>query len=121
MAHVRSLLRKQDGSRRYQVRYVGTDGRERAKTFARKADADRFAASVETDKARGEWIDPRLGKTTVAEWAEGWLGRLAHVQPKTRVGYESLLKFSRPSARRHSPGWSSRPWRPGWRRCAPGV
>lgn len=92
MAHVRTLSKKQDGSRRYQVRYVGPDGRERAKTFGRKADADRFAASVETDKARGEWIDPRLGKTTVAEWAEGWLGRLAHVQPKTRVGYESLLK-----------------------------
>ena len=92
MAHVRSLLRKQNGSRRYQVRYVGPDGRERAKTFGRKTDADRFAASVETDKARGEWIDPRLGKTTVGEWAEGWLGRLAHVQPKTRVGYESLLK-----------------------------
>jgi len=92
MAHVRSLPRTQDGARRYQVRYVGPDGRERAKTFARKADADRFAAPVETDKARGEWIDPRLGRTTVAEWAEGWLGRLAHVQPKTRVGYESLLR-----------------------------
>jgi hypothetical protein len=38
-----------------------TDGRERAQTFGRKADADRFAASVETDKARGKWIDPRLG------------------------------------------------------------
>jgi integrase len=92
MAHVRLLSRKQDGSRRYQVRYVGPDGRERAKTFGRRADADRFAASVETDKARGEWIDPRLGRTTVADWAEGWLARLAHVQPKTRVGYESLLR-----------------------------
>jgi len=92
VAHVRTLPKTQDGSRRYQVRYVGPDGRERAKTFGRKADADRFAASVETDKARGEWIDPRLGKTTVADWAEGWLGRLAHVQPKTKVGYQSLLK-----------------------------
>ncbi len=92
MAHVRALPKKQDGSRRYQVRYVGPDGRERAKTFARRVDADRFAASVESDKARGEWIDPRLGKTTVAEWADGWLSRLAHVRPKTKVGYESLLR-----------------------------
>ncbi len=92
MAHVRPLPKKQDGSRRYQVRYVAPDGRERAKTFARKADVDRFAALVETDKGRGEWIDPRLGKTTVEEWAQGWLQRLAHVRPKTRVGYESLLR-----------------------------
>lgn len=53
MAHVRALPKTQDGSRRYQVRYVGPDGRERAKTFGRRVDADRFAASVETDKARG--------------------------------------------------------------------
>ena len=92
MAHVRPLPKKQDGSRRYQVRYVAPDGRERAKTFGRKVDADRFAASVETDKGRGEWIDPRLGRTTVEEWAQGWLQRLAHVRPKTRVGYESLLR-----------------------------
>jgi hypothetical protein len=71
VAHVRPLPKKPDGSRRYQVRYLAPDGRERARNFARKADADRFAASVETDKARGEWIDPRLGKTTVEEWGRG--------------------------------------------------
>jgi hypothetical protein len=57
VAHVRTLPKTRDGSRRYQVRYVGPDGRARAKNFGRKADADRFAATVETDKARGEWID----------------------------------------------------------------
>ena len=32
--------------------------------FLRKADAERFAVTVEADKLRGEWSDPRLSKTT---------------------------------------------------------
>lgn len=31
-------------------------------------------------------------EVAVAEWADGWLARLAHVQPKTGVGYESLVR-----------------------------
>ena len=65
MAHIR---RAKSGS--YQVRYRDPSGRERAKNFARKVDAQRFAATIEADKARGEWIDPRLGRITFAEWAE---------------------------------------------------
>lgn len=91
MAHIRPLPKKRDGARRYQVRYVAPDGRERAKTFTRRADAARFAATVEVDKARGAWIDPRLGRTTLEAWSQLWLGRLVHVRSKTLVGYRSLL------------------------------
>lgn len=53
----------------WRVGYRGPDRRQRHKTFTRKADAELFAATVETDQARGDWTDPRLGKITVAEWA----------------------------------------------------
>jgi integrase len=53
----------------WRVGYRGPDRRQRYKTFTRKADADLFAATVETDLARGDWTDPRLGTTTVTEWA----------------------------------------------------
>ena len=38
-----------------------------------KADADRFMATVQADLIRGDWTDPRLSKTSLAEWSERWL------------------------------------------------
>lgn len=77
---------------RWRARYIGLDGKERSKTFARKIDAERFLTTVETSKLRGEWVDPQLGKTTFGEWSKRWLGTTATLKPKTRVGYESLLR-----------------------------
>jgi integrase len=76
----------------WQVRYRDPAGRERAKSFERKTDAQRFANTVETDKSRGDWLDPRLGRVTFGEWAEDWLAQLAHIKPKTRLDYESTLR-----------------------------
>lgn len=76
----------------FQVRYRDPNGRQRARNFPRKTDATRFAAAVETDKVRGDWMDPRLGKVTFGEWAEEWLGQLGHLKPKTRLDYEVMLR-----------------------------
>ena len=76
----------------HQVRYRDPNGRQRARNFSRKTDATRFAAAVETDKLRGDWLDPRLGKVNFAEWAEEWLGQLGHLKPKTRLDYEVALR-----------------------------
>ena len=53
MAHIRRHPNAKD---RWQVRYLDPGGRERAKNFSRKSDAERFLHTVETDKLRGEWI-----------------------------------------------------------------
>ncbi len=66
MAHIR---RHPKSRGRWQVRYVDPSGRERARNFSRKSDAERFLHTVETDKLRGEWVDPRLGRITFGEWA----------------------------------------------------
>lgn len=76
----------------YQVRYRDPNGRQRARNFGRKTDATRFAASVETDKIRGDWLDPRLGRVTFAEWADEWLGQLSHLKPKTQLDYGVTLR-----------------------------
>ena len=49
MAHVR----RHPKSGRWQVRYRDPSGRERSRTFSRKVDADRFAATVVADVVRG--------------------------------------------------------------------
>jgi integrase len=75
----------------WQVRYRDPNGRGRARNCARKTDATRFAHAVETDKVRGDWLDPRLGKVTFAEWADEWLVQAANLKPKTRHDYERTL------------------------------
>jgi integrase len=59
--------------RRYRVRWRGPDDRQRSKTFRRKVDADRFAATVAADIMRGHYIDPDAGRVTFEEFAQDWL------------------------------------------------
>ena len=61
MAHIRKK-----GAGQWQVRYRDPAGSERARTFRRKVDAENFLVTVEADKLRGTWTDPRLGKITVS-------------------------------------------------------
>jgi len=89
VAHIRRHPKMRN---RWQVRYVDPSGKERARNFSRKADAEKFLVTVEADKLRGEWVDPRLSKVAFGEWVERWWGTTAHLKPYTREGYESLLR-----------------------------
>lgn len=89
MAHIRRHPKSPD---RWQVRYTDPTGRERSKNFARKADAERFLHTVQVDKLRGDWVDPRLARITFREWMERWWGTTSHLKQYTREGYESLLR-----------------------------
>lgn len=77
---------------RWKGTYRTPQGRERSRTFDRKGDADRYWTGAETDKTRGDWVDPRHGRITVKEYSARWLPILVHIKPKTRSGYESLLR-----------------------------
>ncbi|GAA4176340.1 tyrosine-type recombinase/integrase [Gryllotalpicola koreensis] len=60
--------------KRYRVRYRKPDGSQTDKRgFRTKRDAELFAATVEVKKARGEYVDPSLGRVTVAERSKSWL------------------------------------------------
>ncbi len=63
MAHIR----KTDAGT-WQARYRAPDGSERARNFTRKVDAETFLATVETDRVRGDWTDPRRSRITFGEW-----------------------------------------------------
>jgi integrase len=90
MAHVEKRMR--GGTLRWRARYRSPDGRERSRSFARRTDAEQFLAQVEVDKAHGTWIDPTRAQLPFGEWAERWLGTTTHLKPKTRAGYESMLR-----------------------------
>jgi integrase len=58
--------------RRYRVRYLDPDGRERNKSFDRKKDADNFKIQAEADVLRGTYLDPDAGKVTLRRYALDW-------------------------------------------------
>lgn len=80
-------------SGRYQARMRGEDGLlvSAPGTFATKADADRWLASMITDQAQGRWVDPRAGKVALRGFAHEWLVGKAELAPKTTELYEYLL------------------------------
>lgn len=85
------------GGVRWDVRYRDDSRRQRKKSFERKVDAQRFAASVETDLMRGDWIDPDRGRELFGDWADRWLATIVDRKPKTRESYESIVhKHLRP-------------------------
>jgi len=68
-------------------RVASARGRSRA-----RVDAERFVATIETDVARGQYIDSLLGKMFFGEFAREWLATTGHLKPKTQEGYESILR-----------------------------
>ncbi len=75
----------------YRARYRDPLGRQRSRTFRRKADAVRFLVEVESDKARGNWIDPRGADVAFATWAEEFLRLSRRLSPTTQETYRRDL------------------------------
>ena len=56
----------------FQVRYRGPDGRQHKRSFDREREARAFAGAMESNRARGEWIDPAAGRVTLEELWGRW-------------------------------------------------
>jgi hypothetical protein len=76
MARTRDLWKdpaRRGHGKRWLAVWAGPGGREQTKAFAKKSDADRYGAAQETDATRGTYLDPRLARTTVGQWADDWI------------------------------------------------
>jgi len=71
-------------NKRWRARWQDSGGRQHSKTFATNKEAAAWLASVSTDRARGEWTDPRAGRIALAEWARQWRTTLFDIRPTTR-------------------------------------
>jgi hypothetical protein len=79
-----AYVQKQRG--KYRARFPDPLGNVHSRTFARKADAERFLRQLEVDRIRGQWIDPRNADMPVGVWAEEFLllcRRLARTTQET--------------------------------------
>lgn len=86
----------------FDVRYRDPNGRARLKTFRRADEARVFAKTIEADVVRGDYVQPALARTKFDHWAGQWLQSTVDLRPKTRVGYESMLRVN---VLPHFEGW----------------
>lgn len=79
---------------RYRARYIGPDGTEKSKSFPdrQKRLADQWLAQIEADMARGEYVDPRAGRTTFRQFAEKWV-KSQTTDETSRTAVESRLRL----------------------------
>jgi integrase len=83
------------GATLYRVRFRTPDNRQTDKRgFATKRDAERFAATVEVSKMRGEYVAPSHAKMTVGELGPAWLDRQrGHLKPSGYVVIETTWRL----------------------------
>lgn len=92
MAHIEDRGEQRNG-RRWRVRWRDPDGKHRARSFDRKADAQRFLYGLAADLDAGTYSDPRGGRVTVDDLARDYLARKdALRKPKTAAGYREVYR-----------------------------
>lgn len=110
-----SVKKRPDG--RWRARYRDETGKEHAKHFGRKVDAQRWLDTQTSALVTGTHVAPKTARMTVSEWCDTWLGgyatrrastvRQARVHTgriKTEFG-SMQLSAVRPS---HVKAWTSR-------------
>jgi integrase len=91
MAHIERRVR--NGKVTYRARYRDPAGQERAKVFARKAEAQRFLTEIENRKLKGTWTDPTFGRVRFREWLQEWWATTTNLRWTTAVRDETYLRL----------------------------
>ena len=84
-----NLTKRPDG--RWRARYRDSAGKEHARHFTRKVDAQSWLDSVTTAVRTGSYVDPGRSKITVSVMAEEWLAGKINLRPSTKARYENAL------------------------------
>lgn len=84
-----SVKKRPDGQ--WRARYRDVDGKEHAKHFGRKVDADLWVTEQAVSVYRGEHVDPRRLRVTLKSYVDGWLDAQS-IRPSSHRTYESYLR-----------------------------
>jgi integrase len=68
-----NVARREDGS--WRARYRDEQGREHARHFRRRQDAQRWLDEVTTAVVTGQYVDPKAGRITFASFYREWASR----------------------------------------------
>src|SRR5436190_10471081 len=84
-----NIAKRPDG--RWRARYRDSRGKEHARHFARKVDAQAWLDGVTTAVQTGSYVDPARSRLTVGSLAEQWIEGKVSLKPTTRALYDSVL------------------------------
>jgi hypothetical protein len=84
-----SSIKRPDGQ--WRARYRDSSGREHARHFGRRVDASRWLDEVTASVVTGAYVDPRAGRMTFREYAEGWRAGQVH-RPSSAAHVETMLR-----------------------------
>lgn len=75
--------------KRWRARYVDGDGREVAKAFTRKVDAQKWLDNITSTIVTGTYVAPGAGAATVGAMHTQWVGTFGHLKETTIAARES--------------------------------
>lgn len=81
----------------YRARYRDAAGKEHARHFARKLDAQRWLDEVTASIVTGQYADPRAGRTTVETYSHGWERAQVSSDGTARIVDNALRLHIRPA------------------------
>lgn len=84
-----SIAKRPNGQ--WRARYRDDAGKEHARHFPRRTDAQRWLDEQTASLVRGDYVDPGAGKETLRQHAEKWLA-VQPLRPSSRYNYESHLR-----------------------------
>jgi integrase len=82
-------IEKRNGN--YRARHRDPLGRQKSRTFARKADAERFLREMRVEMDRGQWIAPAAADMPLRDWAQEYLLLARRLSPTTQQTYRRDL------------------------------
>ena len=83
--------RKDGAPSTWQVRYRTPDGGSRAESWPTKKAARARQREIDAAFVRRDWVDPRHGRITVAEWCDQWLATATGLRDTTRRTYRRCV------------------------------
>jgi len=92
MASIEKRQRAAGGKVTWRAIYRTPEGKQRSKSFDRKADAVRFLTSIESVKLTGSYVDPSRSVVTLGDLARTWLAGKVNLKPSTWERYAVIIR-----------------------------
>jgi integrase len=77
---------------RYQVKFLQSDGRQSARNFLTKREAQAFEALIRSAKSKGTWVDTKAANIQFADFVETWKKTKTNQRKSTATRRDSILK-----------------------------
>lgn len=81
-----------DGTKRYDVRLRGSNGRVVTKTFTKLRTAERWERDQLSSRDDGTWVDQRLGRQPLRAWFDEWWPTRTDLRPSTTARDDSYYR-----------------------------